>query len=408
MYITKREKNVMLYFIAFFFLIKPDYFSYIGIFTTLYNIGFIVTLAIVVVIFIKRLIISKTTALCLAVVIFPFFVSLIEGVTITNSILIPLMQTIGLCLLLEMGVHNRFDECIQALAFLLEVYAYVNFISIIVFPDGLYEAEFYAGNYWLLGYKNVMIRFLLPAVCINAINSVYRKGVNTIRLYCLMFVIAASLLIADNKTGLIGLAFMIIMIILFSKQKLPRFVNITNALIVVGVLSFLLGLTSISSAFSPVLEALGETVSVMNRQAVWYRAVQLFFQRPILGYGLRSNDAYRQLLNVNNGWGYLSHPHNYILYSLLQGGLVGAVLIVSLFTRVGRAYMRNKENFGLRMLLVMYLSFFLMGITESLTGAVLLYPLAIFIDGFSSHEIIYDYSKTKRKIVFKPGRKPVK
>lgn len=91
------------------------------------------------------------------------------------------------------------------LALILEIYTYVNFATIVLFPDGLYDAALYAGNYWFLGYKNVMIRFLLPAIVLNAIWTVHNKGKYTVRLYLLIIISIATEWMVDCKTGLIGI-----------------------------------------------------------------------------------------------------------------------------------------------------------------------------------------------------------
>ncbi len=403
---TIDKKKEILYFICFFFLLKPDYFSYMGTLTSMYNLGFLITFSLILLSFLHRHLLSKTGVLVLGTVLFPYAVSILEGVPTTRGVVIVLLQTVGLCMLLEIGVHKNFLECLGGMALLLAVYTYANFLTIIIFPFGLYDADFYTGSYWLLGYKNVMIRFLLPAVCVNAINEVYRKGIYTFRLYCLIAVSMLSLWIVDNKTGLVGLAFAILMLFLFSKPKLPKFFNLRNALIVVAVVSILLGTTSIISVFSPIIDSLGETISVMHRQAVWSRAVELFLKSPIFGYGLRSNDQYRELINLSTGWGYFSHPHNFILYTLLQGGLIGMGLIVWLFIYITRSQLNNRMNFGFKVLLFMYLSFLVMGMTESLTATTLFYPLTMLSDGFKSNAVEYSYFQTKKKRrLFRKGRK---
>ncbi len=55
------------------------------------------------------------------------------------------------------------------------------------------------------------------------------------------------------------------------------------------------------------------------------------------------------------------------------------------------------------MLIFMYLGFFVMGITESLTGATLLYPLAILMDGMKNRKIEYNFRIKNKKVILKWG-----
>lgn len=260
-----------------------------------------------------------------------------------------------------------------------EIYTYVNFATIVLFPDGLYDAALYAGNYWFLGYKNVMIRFLLPAIVLNAIWTVHNKGKYTVRLYLLIIISIATEWMVDCKTGLIGIIIVVATMIIFTRKQLPKFINARNGLLFIGVLSIALATTSLLDEFSDLLLDMGETVSVFSRQAVWFRAIQLFVKSPVWGYGIRTNDGYRELINLSTGWGYFSHPHNYILYVLIQGGILELMLISYLIIKVTRMCLANRNNYMAKMLLVFYIASFVMGITESLVGYTLLFPIALYV-----------------------------
>lgn len=255
----------------------------------------------------------------------------------------------------------------------------VNFATIVLFPDGLYDAALYAGNYWFLGYKNVMIRFLLPAIVLNAIWTVHNKGKYTVRLYLLIIISIATEWMVDCKTGLIGIIIVVATMIIFTRKQLPKFINARNGLLFIGVLSIALATTSLLDEFSDLLLDMGETVSVFSRQAVWFRAIQLFVKSPVWGYGIRTNDGYRELINLSTGWGYFSHPHNYILYVLIQGGILELMLISYLIIKVTRMCLANRNNYMAKMLLVFYIASFVMGITESLVGYTLLFPIALYV-----------------------------
>lgn len=383
----ENKKYSIVFFLMFFFLIKPDYFSYIGTFNILYNLGFICTVIFILLATIRKGTISKVAVLILGIIIFPVIIGGFCGEKITYSLLIPVIQTVGITLLLNIGIRKNFSTCLSMLALVLELYTYINFATIILFPNGLYEATFYSGNYWFLGYKNVMIRFLLPSLFTNAVLSVYRKGKYSIRLYCLILISILTLVFTDCKTSLIGVIVMLIIMFLFSKEKLPRFVNLKNGIIIFIILTIALSTTHLLDSFSSILTSMGETVSVFSRQAVWKRGMEMFAQSPIFGYGLRSNDTYRSLINLSTGWGYFSHPHNFYIYTLIQGGLIEIILIMSLIVNVSKKCYKIKDNFGAKALVGMYAAFFVMGTTESLSGSTLLYPMMLFVEAFLVNDI---------------------
>lgn len=328
------------------------------------------------------------------VALFPFIVGLIQ-VGFDSSLLPSLMQIITLTLLLEYGLNNDFEKCMKAFSLLLEIYTYVNFFSIIIFPNGMYESDVYSGHFWFLGYKNVMIRFFLPALCVNSIWTVYKFGKYTIRFYLLLICMLYTEWIVDCKTGLIGIFFVVIMLFMFSRKKLPKFINAKNVSIIVVVVSILFATTSITDVFNDLLVSLGEEASIGHRINIWKRAIEIIIQNPIFGYGLRNNDEYKMLLNVNLGYSYISHPHNYVLYTLIQGGLMQLVVVGALFFRTTRKCMKNRDSFAAKMIMYTYIAFFIMGITESLVGAAMLYPLAIITDSVIDKKIFYKGNKNR-------------
>lgn len=251
----------MQYCIIFFFLLKPDYFSFLGIFTILYNYTFLIILFCVLINEIRKLQIRKISLLLYAITLFPLAVSLIQGVQLTQSAFFPILQTIGLIAVIGDGVEKKSISVLAGLALILEIYTYVNFATIVLFPDGLYDAALYAGNYWFLGYKNVMIRFLLPAIVLNAIWTVHNKGKYTVRLYLLIIISIATEWMVDCKTGLIGIIIVVATMIIFTRKQLPKFINARNGLLFIGVLSIALATTSLLDEFSDLLLDMGETVS---------------------------------------------------------------------------------------------------------------------------------------------------
>lgn len=240
----------MQYCIIFFFLLKPDYFSFLGIFTILYNYTFLIILFCVLINEIRKLQIRKISLLLYAITLFPLAVSLIQGVQLTQSAFFPILQTIGLIAVIGDGVEKKSISVLAGLALILEIYTYVNFATIVLFPDGLYDAALYAGNYWFLGYKNVMIRFLLPAIVLNAIWTVHNKGKYTVRLYLLIIISIATEWMVDCKTGLIGIIIVVATMIIFTRKQLPKFINARNGLLFIGVLSIALATTSLLDEFS--------------------------------------------------------------------------------------------------------------------------------------------------------------
>ena len=217
------------YLILFFFSIKPDYFSELGSIATLYNLGVFAVTAYLVLKLIRKRNLSIVSILVIGITLFPMLVSIFMDVEMTMSMFIFPAQTINLTLIIALGTDKWFREMLFAFTLILEIYVYVNFFSIILFPAGLIESDLYSGMYWFLGYKNVMIRFLLPAVFLKAIMCVYVAGRYTIGFYLVYIITFATQIITDCKTGLLGVGIIGIMLYFFSYNRMPKWLNLRNA-----------------------------------------------------------------------------------------------------------------------------------------------------------------------------------
>lgn len=382
------KKNI-LYLIGFFFLIKPQYFANIGRLSSLYNLCMLFVSIIVLLYSVSRKVLTKNARLILMCELVPLAIAVFEGVTITYSLFLNVLQIVALTLILQNGLDKNFESCMGMFALILEIYAYVNLASIYLFPNGLYTSALTHYTFWFYGYKNVMIRFLLPTICVNAIYTVWKNGRYTPRLIVLIAATIWTQWIVDCKTGVVGILFVVVMMFFFTKRELPKFINLRNVILAIGIVSIALATTSMIEKLSDVLIKLGEETSVYNRTLIWSRAVELISNKPILGYGLRSTEGYRQLFNLSLGWTDFSHPHNYVLYVLIQGGLIVFSIVAILFFGVSKKCIQNRDSFAAKMLLLTYISFFIMGVTESLVGATLLYPLAILTDYILREQVLY-------------------
>ena len=155
------------------------------------------------------------------------------------------------------------------------------------------------------------------------------------------------------------------------------------------------------SMFSSVITDLGEESSMLNRFRIWEESIALIWKHPIIGYGYRSTEGMRQLLRIDIGWTDVSHPHNYFLYILLQGGVVLFALGVWIYGRVGQLCLKNRGDFTSKVVLAMYVSFLAMGLVESLVGTTLLYPMMMLGETTRYRKVTYKKRQLFYKIKFK-------
>lgn len=74
---------------------------------------------------------------------------------------------------------------------------------------------------------------------------------------------------------------------------------------------------------------------------------------------------------------YFAHPHNYLLYIIFTGGLLLFAVIMLGYYWANKSLKKTSMSIYSKVILFTLLSFFLMGLTESLTGTVFIYPMLI-------------------------------
>ena len=183
-----------------------------------------------------------------------------------------------------------------------------------------------------------------------------------IKIFLCLFLFLIILLTGERSATLIIM--ISLFFIFFFKKKIISFFIIMLFLL---TLTFFLGqkVESINSRFVKLFDSWGSTSeqkSIINKlvESPWglhyQAAIELFLEKPILGYGPKSfrvmcentniDKKTREQTQLYRGYRACStHPHNYLLESLSEHGLVGGLffigLILFIFTSV---YKKSKNN----------------------------------------------------------------
>jgi O-antigen ligase len=191
-----------------------------------------------------------------------------------------------------------------------------------------------------------------------------------IKIFLCLFLFLIILLTGERSATLIIM--ISLFFIFFFKKKIISFFIIMLFLL---TLTFFLGqkVESINSRFVKLFDSWGSTSeqkSIINKlvESPWglhyQAAIELFLEKPILGYGPKSfrvmcentniDKKTREQTQLYRGYRACStHPHNYLLESLSEHGLVGGLffigLILFIFTSV---YKKSKNSKNEKMLII--------------------------------------------------------
>ena len=377
----------LLIFLCLFLLIRPAYFGTIDQLDYLFSYGKALVSGIAVCLYIASQLKDKAKDT-------PFFLLLsLLAVVVVSAIAnqqeitdtADWVSMIGIVAIIGISLRSDPYSFLKPVRLLLELYLYINLVTIIMFPDGLYltllrEGGYYSEGYdagyygacWFLGYKNPIARIAIPALCISVLCDYKSKGTITIRTWALFLVAFSQAAMVLTTNGIVFIALMLLLTVL--QFGLNRLKSLTLHHYLSIAVVFFIVIVVVGAQFGiieNILHLFGKDATFVGRTYIWREALENFTTFPFLGIGT----SYLTLTAAGAWSGWIAHPHNYILYILLKGGLLAFIIVAAVLIIASnnlKLHQYTKVAFilsaGIGVLL-------LIGMTESLTETVLLYPL---------------------------------
>lgn len=267
---------------------------------------------------------------------------------------------------------------LEAFVGLYTVWFLINLCTMIVFPNGLYANSMYELN-WFLGYKNVMIRRLIPWVTMYFTLKIldnkakYKLGKKDI----FIFIVAIlTILLSQSFNSIIGLTvYIILFIYLLNKKSLPNYIILKSFALYCIFDIIMIKFNFIELFQNFIGNVLDRSNSEAARVVIWERTLDWFAKSPAIGYGGVLNEMYNIGISV-------SHPHNLLLYYLMLAGIIGVFMLFCaiFFVEYQIKKITNEQIKKIyNLFAISYISFFSMGFLESLTGATMLIPMLIIL-----------------------------
>ena len=365
--------NRIIITIILLILIEPGYFTTFGILHRIYIYG---AYAIIFLLLGILLINRKFNFSQLWIILFygASFISTIIYSKEIREFINSNSASFAMCLLFVLCLNNNVDVLLDAFA-TVEAYVYINFVTMLIWPDGMYNNGMY-DQCWFLGYKNVMIRIILPIVAISLIRTYRKHDKLVLSTYMLIGVILLTIILSGSTTALVGIGIFILLMLIYHKKykKLPKIFSLLNGLILTVFIFIIIIIMHMEDIFSFIIvDILGKDLTFHTRRRIWDTAVNLFKSNYFLGYGYMDGDTYAHKF----GNLYATHPHNYFLYIALTGGVVLILIVFIGYFVANKKIMKTINTIYSKIILFTLFVFLIMGLTESLISTVLLYPMLL-------------------------------
>lgn len=203
----------------------------------------------------------------------------------------------------------------------------LNFISILLYPDGMYVTGVTNKAYenWFLGFKNKHIVYNLPLLAVTILlgkrdSFCWNKiAMLVITLFCVMYVGSTTQIVAVS-------VFLIISFLPFVHRNYRVFNLYTyfTAAVVMFVAIPVFRLQYLASYL--LVSILHKDVDLTNRTFLWNRAFDAIAEHPVIGWGEQSNEVKHALYESYS----IISAHNQILEYLYVGGII----LISLYALI--------------------------------------------------------------------------
>lgn len=355
----KMKKSELKYFILYLFLLIPffktDFMARYDQVNQIFNLWKMISIFIIFIMYLKK---GKITKNMLILICFEGWQVAITAIynedvtTVLNCAIIIL----ALAMILESAYNKKM--LLSVLLFCFEIVIYINFITVIMFPTGMYTTGSLlvgeAKQNWFLGFKNVHIVFYLPAILISLVYSEL-YGCKR-RRNLLIFIVIFCTILCQSSTSIIGISILLLLLLLnrlFYKKKIFEFKNL---ILIICALFLLVIIFRLQDLFSYLfVDLLGKDLTFSNRTLLWDTTMIAISKKMLCGYGWQAITKRHLMYNSET----IISSHNQILEYLYIGGIILLGIYIYIIYRINK---ETNNNHNEKIVKYISISFFVLQI----------------------------------------------
>lgn len=261
------------------------------------------------------------------------FSTYINGKELKASI-VNVVTMLSFCMLTDTCIRKNARVFLSSLFYLLFALVIINFIVILLYPDGVATVDYY---YYPMNFINID-NLLSPTLILSMVVSViyiWYEGKKVLP-YLLMTVCVTTTIMMWSATGVVGM-FCFIALAVWSFCRFSRIV-ISSLWVYLGVAIMNILVVSFESwnLFAIFIrDFLGKDTDLSGRTVMWSQAIKMIQNNFLIGYGA---DA------IGHGYVFwrnrFYYTHNGILEILIQGGIISLLPFLAMVILTGTTLYR--------------------------------------------------------------------
>ena len=271
-----------------------------------------------------------------------------------------------MCLFLSANLE-KIDRILRIWKNILTILVLIDFLTIVMFPNGMYNDGLYDLN-WFLGYKTARFALELPLCTLSAyLEEKYTDKVG-VKTYILIFISSFCTMKSQAVASTVCMVLYGIAMFLFDasknvKHKKTTFYKLFNFKTVIPVYLIsviaVIGIQHFGVVQYIVVNWLKKDPTLTTRTIIWDAIILKLIKRPFIGYGILNQQDYIKI-TLNS---FATSAHNLVLAILMAGGLLGGIIYIFI---IGNALRRENKQYNKYdiPIVVAILIFLIIGITS--------------------------------------------
>ena len=291
------------------------------------------------------------------------------------------IPAVAISMYTEMLIKCNLKKFLINLSCILGIFIIINFLTVIIFPGG------HSGrNIYFLGLDNSSGLMVILSVVFITLTAYLYKGKQTLTSILIVVIACVTYLMTKAATPIIGcVIFVFFLFFIYKKKNAMKVFNYRVYLMVTIIFFVLFIILRMQNLFSYILvDLLGKDLTFNGRTLIWDYAIELFKKNPLLGTGM---EVYETRLQVKG----MYHAHNTYLNILMEGGVLGFVIYITILLVEGKQLVKN--NVINSIISVGFFIYFIMGISEVYYNDKMLY--VILVVGYYSNRILETFINEK-------------
>lgn len=356
----KVSKTALVYLLLLTPFVKPGYFENINILDALYNGGRFAAFFIIVYLYAKNENKSNFVNIILLLQIATVISTIVMGGSLAR-VSMYICINLGVCMLIHIWMNENVTGMISTLATFFGWLVIINYILLLLFPNGLYFT--YGGMCNFLDIDNQIASPLFVAILSNGLSIIMQKKKNYFN-YLIIVLSIATIVRVWAATALVAIIVGgIVLLVNRNRSEAKHFIKARHYFVFIAIsFIFIVLLHNMGVISYFIQDYLGKSLTLSGRTYIWTDFIQMLQSKDfniLLGNGVKENYFF-----YSNTFAQYIHPHNQIFFVLLEGGLVCLMIWLTVNIAVIHRADQYIGYFAIRYVSIVYFMFMVVMIAE--------------------------------------------